>query len=362
MGWREPACAYDAWCFKGPHPVPALKVEAWRPRGIAEYRAGKTIIDGHEVTLRENPEGAARYSIVPPDGLIIGRGIRVRWNPNAGVMVGELHYSADLMKCTVEWYRKERAANKARWDREYELAWKVADGKAVYHDTFDHDNHVAMEPLVYDPSLPIYTGWDFGRDPCCCFLQVTPQGRVFDIGEVRAPDKMSITSFLPYWQSYVSRRFFADGSMPVFRHAGDPSAWDPGQQGEQTCKDILAANGIHMWKPWTNQLAARLGAVEELLSGMVGGKPRYQIDAVECTFGIEGFIGGYVYKKIPGTELWSDMPEKNEFSHIADARQYACMLISRVLKGRENPPRRKPRNWRKDFKSSARRKVMKRTR
>jgi len=42
--------------------------------------------------------------------------------------------------------------------------------------------------------------------------------------------------------------------------------------------------------------------------------------------------GGYRYKRKKSGEV-EDSPEKNEFSHIADAHQYACLHADTNLRG-----------------------------
>ena len=62
------------------------------------------------------------------------------------------------------------------------------------------------------------------------------------------------------------------------------------------------------------------------LTKLVGGRPAFRLDG-RCEMIRRGFMGKYQYRKmqVGGADRYSDRPEKNEYSHIHDALQYACL-------------------------------------
>jgi hypothetical protein len=110
---------------------------------------------------------------------------------------------------------------------------------------------------------------------------------------------------------------------------GDPSGSYGNEATELTCEKILRDAGFNYQPAITNKPNARIEAVVSFLVSNVEGKPGFQIDP-SCKVSREGFASGYHYRKIKtaaGTR-YSDAPEKNEFSHIHDAIQYACLYLS----------------------------------
>lgn len=283
-------------------------------------------------TLREAPSGDARWDIGPEGE--IATGIRCRWNDKTKIVAIETHYSADPAKRTVEWLASERAGTK-NWEVEYELAWRHYSGKAVYGATFG-DIHVA-QGLTWDRSRPLLAGWDFGRDPCAIFGQMTPDWRLHIVGEVLAPDRMSVTAFAPYYLAYVAERF----PGMVIKHAADPAGWAKGQQSEDSCIDVLRSIGVVPSKGEI-RFTKRIADVEYFLKGLVGGKPQFQIDEAKAPFLLEAFRGGYQYPKLHtqgGSVVYASMPDKNDSSHPSDACQYLCGLARRMASAAAKPQR-----------------------
>jgi hypothetical protein len=70
----------------------------------------------------------------------------------------------------------------------------------------------------------------------------------------------------------------------------------------------------------------RLEAVRQQLTRLVDGKPAL-IVSPSCTALRKALSGGFHYRRmrVAGTERFSDLPDKGEYSHIADALQYALL-------------------------------------
>ena len=59
---------------------------------------------------------------------------------------------------------------------------------------------------------------------------------------------------------------------------------------------------------------------------MVAGMPGFLIDRQKCPSLVTGFLGGYHYRRMNVSgERYEDKPNKNKFSHVHDALQYAVI-------------------------------------
>jgi hypothetical protein len=113
--------------------------------------------------------------------------------------------------------------------------------------------------------------------------------------------------------------------------APDPAGFMKQQLNEMTLVDALRQAGYKCVKPPSNKPEYRIEAVERLLSQHLEGEAMYLIDQ-SCAMLLRGFRHGYRYKKKRTGEL-EDKPDKNEYSHIHDANQYADSIIDLQVRG-----------------------------
>lgn len=257
------------------------------------------------------------------------QGLRVRWNGNSGFTALELHYSADPLKRTEEWYQREQMANANGWDREYELAWRAKGGKAVYQEEFNPQIHV-VEDIELMEERDLIVGWDYGRDPAAVFHQLTPSGGLNVVGEIIAPDRMGMETFLEIYFAYVEDRF--PGWPPHrYKHCADPAGWSKGQASEKTAVDVQVENGI---KPVKGPIpfSDRRDVVTSFMTKIIRGAPAYQVDSVYCPWLLEGLNGGYQYPKV--RESFGTLPDKTgageKYTHAQDAHQYGAWLARKL--------------------------------
>ncbi len=113
--------------------------------------------------------------------------------------------------------------------------------------------------------------------------------------------------------------------------APDPAGYAKTQLNEMTLVDALKAAGFRCVKPPSNKPELRIQAVERLLALQVEGKAMYLVDPA-CSMLIKGFRSGYRYKVKKTGEI-EDSPDKNEYSHVHDANQYADSVIDMNVRG-----------------------------
>lgn len=197
----------------------------------------------------------------------------------------------------------------------------IMDGKSVY-PTFRKDTHVSKEPLEPDDNSDVIVGLDFGRTPSAIFCQNVHGSRWIVFHEVIGKD-MGATRFAEYIKKEISRN---NWDKQTFKFIGDPAGNQMAQTSEHTPFMIMRACGISAYPAPTNDIAVRIEAVEGVINRMSEGYPSLLISPT-CTNLISGFEGGYQYKRIYylGNEKYEDKPEKNRFSHIHDALQYAFL-------------------------------------
>lgn len=267
-----------------------------------------------EAKLREIGELAAGQSLFEffrqPGGLVrIGESYEP--NPDAE-NIGNLNGG-------YAYYLKQVAGKRREWVNAQILGQyaTTSDGKPVYPEYADAVHTRKTDVL---PKVPIILGWDYGRSPACSFVQVSPRGqlRVFD--ELWADD-MGLEAFaVDVVKPHLATKY-ADYEILSW---GDPSGVAR-ESDEKNAFDVLTECGITCVPAATNKPLGRQEAVKHFLGRMLDGQPGLVVDP-RCVRTRKGFIGRYFYKRVQvAGEMYKDMPEKNEYSHIHDALQYACL-------------------------------------
>lgn len=225
----------------------------------------------------------------------------------------------NLQNLTANYYPDIITGKTKSWIDVYVLnkLGSLNDGKPIYQ-MFDETVHVSREPLLFTPGVPIIVGLDFGLTPAAAFVQHV-RGRWLVLHELVAQD-MGITRFTEVLRTEMAQKF--PGAQFVIY--GDPAGDYRAQTDERTPFQILRQAGLKAYTAPTNDPALRIEAVANPLNRMVDGQPGFLIDQ-RCTHLIKGFRGGYQYRRlqVSGGARYEDKPEKNMFSHIHDALQYA---------------------------------------
>lgn len=199
------------------------------------------------------------------------------------------------------------------------------DGKLVY-ECFNDNIHIAGSTLYPIRGLPLILGFDFALNPACVITQITPRGQLLILDELMG-EGMGIRQFSTNMLLPLLSTKYA-GMQCI--GAGDPSGASRSPTDETTCYDVLYSKEVGLTNiipAETNSLIARTSAVESFLSKLVDGMPGIVLSP-NCQILRKGFNGGYRRKRVPGAEnTFFQNPEKNYWSHLQDALQYACMFI-----------------------------------
>ena len=207
----------------------------------------------------------------------------------------------------------------------------VVDGKPI-HPAFKTHLHVVSEGIPFNPAWPLYTGADYGRTPAVVLAQYDEaKGRVLVIGEVVTSDdsRQSAELFAPQVLQIITSSYRNEvGEPPEIRGWGDPAGDAGGQAREDTPRDIMRANGIPIDSAPSNVFALRTSALDRALTrNGIDGKPGIQISGPSCPRLVKALMGGYQYRrmKVAGDARYTDEPDKNAHSHVAEALHYLML-------------------------------------
>jgi hypothetical protein len=220
--------------------------------------------------------------------------------------------------------RFEKNKHRKRWVKRFILNeyGPSEAGEAVYAQEYSDEIHYSTEPIPYDPSRPIYLGFDQGlTNPALVVLQRAASGQWRVIAEL-VPGRMMARRFAERVRMLLSE---------VCPKATIAGAWaDPAgshgvdrQGGEVAWTDIVAEELDMIIEPAPYvELAPRLGAVrDELVRLVEGGQPGLVISSA-CPMLRKGAASHYMFEKRPPEKSQAAQPIKNVWSNPHDALQY----------------------------------------
>jgi len=209
----------------------------------------------------------------------------------------------------------------------------IRDGKPVYPEYNDQLHCMPVKPIK---GLPIALGWDFGLTPACVVGQLTSTGQLRIIAELFNED-MGIRQFArEVVKPYLAQNF---RGYKIAFSLGDPSGVAGEGEGRSAIgilNDDMPDDGIII-EPLnlgfttepapTNDPTKRIDAVKSFLTKLVdSGVAGYLIDK-KCKYLRKGKQGKYQFKRVQaaGDARYRDKPNKDKYSHPADAEQYLAL-------------------------------------
>lgn len=201
----------------------------------------------------------------------------------------------------------------------------IIQGKPVYHN-FRRHLHVAKQPLIWAKGK-LWRGFDnSGNIPACVVVQMPTPRQVQVLAEFWS-DRMGIVEFGNWVVTECNLRF--PGAM--YEDWEDPAGENKFSKKEggftSNAQMMREECGISV-TPSEQNPVVRIASVERQLSLIDG----LLIDP-SCRRLINGFIGGYHYKEIGTSGIYSTAPEKNLFSHIHDSLQYVMVKLTGGVTG-----------------------------
>jgi len=243
-----------------------------------------------------------------------------------------------------KYYERFIRSNSPTWCKRYVHAQYGDDpsGTAVFRESFNRHWH-CVNDLTPVSGWPIIVGLDFGRDPCAVICQPDHRGRLLVLEEIIAEDiGLELQLQRAIRPVLMNPRYLGKALYIV----GDPAGNQRSTLYEETSFDLIKRNGLLAYPAPTNDISKRLNAVESWLLGSREGGPAVLIDESRCPMLVRALSGGYRFGKTRGG-VRKPTPDKNEYSHVADAFQYACVAshggMSDMVANRLRPRNRAPR-------------------
>ena len=198
----------------------------------------------------------------------------------------------------------------------------VADGKPVYPEYVDAV-HCAHEDFPAMQGLPLYIGMDFGLTPAAVIGQRLPNGRIIVLDEVVTEDT-GVSQFADLVLPYVREHY------PGFEYRwyGDPAGSIRHETDAKCSFDILRAKGIDVQPAASsNAQTQRRESVAVPMGRLIDGLPGMLLSPKARTVR-RALKGGYHYRLMlvgGGVTRYAEKPEKNRYSHPAEALEYMCL-------------------------------------
>jgi len=201
---------------------------------------------------------------------------------------------------------------------------RTLSGKPVWPG-FRRDFHVAKSTteVIRDPAYPLIIGVDAGLTPACTINQLHPGHRLITHAEITTRDSGALRMINEHLRPLLATPRFNGCPVIVIT---DPAAMKRAETDERSVVDIFIAAGYRTRPAFTNAIVGRVSAVDYFLARQVDQKAALLIDP-SCVVLIAGLAGRYRYKinKIGETSV---LPEKNQWSHVCEALQYAAVNAS----------------------------------
>ena len=199
----------------------------------------------------------------------------------------------------------------------------VKDGKPVYPEYQDDVHCLKEHPAIFKPKAGatplIYVGIDFGLTPAAVMSQQLPDGQYQALTELVTEDMGALK-----FGELLAQHLRSEYSGCEFEIWGDPAGEQRSQADEKTPFKVLKALGIPARPAPSNDPIIRRESVAKAFTTMtMTGKPRLVISP-RCKQLRKAYAGGYKYRRlqVSGDDKYMDKPDKNRYSHVAEAHQY----------------------------------------
>lgn len=227
------------------------------------------------------------------------------------------------------------------WKQEFEIDFSVHTGEPFYPEYSDSTN---MQPVRAIPNQPLILGFDFGLTPATIIGQITRSGH-FNILDELVSDENGIAQHCdilvkyldqnyPWWkgrkrditsEDFLGGDEFVDEMLISYV---DPAGLQRAQTDMTTPVQIMKQFKLNP-VPSVQDVVERSEAVKELLSRMIYYPSReIRLPAMlinpRCKVLLNGMRGGAKQGKIRFKK------EKNEFSHVVEALEYAAVMLTSV--------------------------------
>ena len=202
-------------------------------------------------------------------------------------------------------------------------------GKKVF-ENYNDAAHASSEAILPVPHTLIAMGQDVGFSNATVFGQMIGD-RLHIIDELY-DDEMTIEQYVQDKLVITVRQNYPWMTAGNHLILADPASETRENVTGRRPFDLFQEAGLNVEPAYTNDVYARIDAVDHYLRKMVGGKPALVIGP-RCIRLRQAFLGGYQWKG----KGENRKPDKaSEYSHIMDALQYLCLYYLKGVGDRRN--------------------------
>lgn len=194
----------------------------------------------------------------------------------------------------------------------------LSNGKPVYPEYNDRIHCIPKKDIAPpDKNRPLVIGGDNGRTSAILIGQVDQFGRLVVFDELISND-IGSAEFGEIVANHLKANY------DEFKHEIylDPAANSRTQLDDRTQVMVWRNCGLSVRTASTNKPTTVIEAVKKKLNTIIQGYPSLVI-ADNCTHIRKALAGSYQYKRVNVSgERYSEAPDKNSYSHVADALAY----------------------------------------
>lgn len=263
---------------------------------------------------------------------------------NSGIDVITLHWSLHPLKDQL-WYEFEKTRRSPEEvAQELDISYAKSQEGRVYPEW--DENHVKWDVVEYDPSLPLYIGWDFGKTDETAIIWSQPFNGKLRIVDTYRKAGQNIDFFIPFVTGMVSseqHRYnkFDYAVIESHRewkrgvHFGDPAGRFKNGVTDATVLSTLANSGIIVnyqdaWKTHQNRKRAAKALIRD---GII----LNQNDAIKY---FNKCMEGASYPRVTSEgkeEVRSEKPKHDWTSHYRSAFEYLALGIENFTHRKMTP-------------------------
>lgn len=243
-----------------------------------------------------------------------------------------------------------RGLDEAGRRMELDCDWTATKGRRVFPE-FSAEKHISLEPLEFDPDLPLHIGIDVPGTPAAVFTQVNSYGQWLILSSLSPPEskEIGVWEFGQMIADHLLTRYAAPHDLDIddlkLVFVGDPagqyrpsrtaarrqetrSAWEVLRVGSQLYmgpdEEPIEREGWG-WQiiEGLREITKRQEAVRLRLTTLISGGLTALVVCKTATFVQNMFLGGYRYQEHEDGSF-SREPLKDGFSHTADALCYVA--------------------------------------
>lgn len=241
------------------------------------------------------------------------------------------HYTANPLKRSAAWKKREMEGKADIWEQDYELNPARVGGTPVFGNLYKSAVHNAKSEYVEGEIL--YRSWDFGWVHPACVVS-----KINNIDQWHLMKEWMGTKInnVEWWPQVVAEQ------EKLYPNANWYDSCDPsGKRHEGTSGKtyIQLLGDLHIYPSfrvmWPKDMCH---LVKIRLSIRKDGKPRMLVDEEGCPIIVEAFQGGYILSNTKDGN-----PKKDGYyEHLMDAVQFIAVSIGGGTAGKDDPQLENP--------------------